>query len=488
MGDITGFKKVPRDWGTKQSPEQRVKHFKEFVIDASEQEQSKQASRCMDCGVPFCHSGCPLGNLIPAFNEAVFQSDWKLAFELLSSTNNFPEFTGRICPAPCESACVLGINNDPVSIESIEKSIAEKAFEAGWVEVKQPEQRSPYSVAIVGSGPAGLAAAEQLNQAGHTVTIFEKSAQAGGLLRYGIPDFKLDKSVVERRVELMRNAGIRFQLNTNVGFDVDPNELREQFDALLLCGGSAVPRDLQIEGRHLSGINYAMDFLSQSNKRVAGEAFPEPEITVDQQEVIVIGGGDTGSDCIGTSNRLGASSIRQIEIMHKPGLLRSPENPWPHWPFTLSTSSSHEEGCLRQWAIRTKAFVSENGKDVSGIKVVNVEWSKNEQGKYQMTELRDTERILPCTRVFLAMGFTHPTLDGMIEKLGVELDQRKNVHTQDFRTSIDKVFAAGDMNRGQSLVVWAISEGRQAAESIHRFLCGTHSNLAAQPQGAIFLD
>lgn len=471
MGDIKGFMKYERSLPSKEKPQERLKHFEEFIETNDHRHSTTQAARCMDCGVPFCHSSCPLGNVIPEFNDAVYRNEWKHAYEILTSTNNFPEFTGRICPAPCEASCVLGINNDAVAIEYIEKSVIEKAFSEDWVQPRLPQNRTDKKVAVVGSGPAGLAAADLLNQAGHSITVFEKSDRPGGLLRYGIPDFKLGKTVVERRVNLLEKEGITFKTNVNVGKDISAKELVDNYDAVLLCGGSETPRDLKIEGRNLKGIHFAMDYLPQCNKRNAGDELDESTaIQVKGKKVVVIGGGDTGSDCIGNSNRLGAESVTQIELLSKPPEERTPDNPWPLWPMTLKTSSSHEEGCEREWAINTKRFLTEDGENLSGIETVQVIWDKDENGRYSMQEVEGTARVIPCERVFLAMGFLHPMKEGMLENFSVDLDNRGNVSTEDYVTSVEKVFAAGDMRRGQSLVVWAIAEGRECAQKVNAFL------------------
>jgi glutamate synthase (NADPH/NADH) small chain len=487
MADPRGFLKYTRELPNTRDPQERIKDYKELYEDFEEEKTVKQAARCMDCGVPFCHNGCPLGNIIPEFNDAVYEEDWQLAYEILSSTNNFPEFTGRICPAPCETACVLGINQPPVAIEHIEKSIAEVAFEKGYVRPQPPTLRTGKKVAIVGSGPAGLAAAAQLNKVGHLVTVFERNDRIGGLLRYGIPDFKLEKFVVERRVALMEAEGIRFRTNANVGGNVDPQELMDQYDAVLLCGGSTVPRNLNIEGRELEGVHFAMDFLEQNNRRVAGDAIPDVEtITAKDKHVVVIGGGDTGSDCVGTSNRHGAKSVTQIELMDRPPNDRDPLT-WPNWPVVLRTSTSHEEGCERQWSLLTKAFTGENGK-VTGLKLVQIEWAKSSKtGKYGFQEVEGTEQEIPCDLALLAIGFLSPQYRGMLEKLGVEVDERGNVRDEDYRTNLEKVFVAGDMRRGQSLVVWAIAEGREAARSVDKFLMGA-SNLEARDKGFLMAE
>ncbi|NBC07337.1 MAG: glutamate synthase small subunit [Bacteroidetes bacterium] len=487
MADPKGFLKYDRSLPSTRKPEERVKDYKEIYEDFSEEQTKEQAARCMDCGVPFCHSGCPLGNIIPEFNEAVYEEDWQLAYEILSDTNNFPEFTGRICPAPCEAACVLGINQPPVAIEHIEKSIAEKAFESGYVRPQPPALRTGKKVAVVGSGPAGLAAAAQLNKAGHLVTVFERSDRIGGLLRYGIPDFKLEKFVVERRVALMEAEGIRFRTGADVGRNVDPVALAKQYEAVVLCGGSTVPRDLNIPGRELGGIHFAMDFLEQNNRRVAGEAVAEEAaISAKGKHVVVIGGGDTGADCVGTSNRHGAKSVTQIELMPKPPSERDPLS-WPNWPVVLRTSSSHEEGCEREWALLTKAFVGKDGK-VKALRLVNVEWAKDEQtGKHRFQEVEGSEREIPCELALIAIGFIHPQFQGMLEQLGVEVDERGNVRDENYRTNVENVFVAGDMRRGQSLVVWAIAEGREAARSVDAFLAGD-SVLESRDSSRFVLD
>ncbi|MEO1714199.1 MAG: glutamate synthase subunit beta, partial [Bacteroidota bacterium] len=399
------------------------------------------------------------------------REDWKRAFQLLSQTNNFPEFTGRICPAPCEASCVLGLHSDAVTIEQIEKTIVETAFGQGWVKALIPAERRSQRVAIVGSGPAGLACADDLNQMGYAVTVYEKADRLGGLLRYGIPDFKLEKEVIDRRLAVLEEAGISFKPSTEIGKDLSARQLQADFDALVLCGGSETPRDLNIPGRELDGVHLAMTFLSQNNRRVAGDRIPKKkEIDVTGQRVLVIGGGDTGSDCIGTANRLGAKSVQQIELLAQPPAKRAPNNPWPQWPMVLRTSTSHQEGCERAWAISTKAFLGNEAGKLTGVKVVQVEWAPDSEGKYVMTDILGSERIIECDRVFLAIGFMHPRAKGLLQELGVEKTDRGNVAAQNYRTSIPGVFAAGDMRRGQSLVVWAIHEGKQAALAVEQFL------------------
>ncbi len=487
MGKPSGFLEFNRELPQKRDPQERINDYKEIEKHVGPDHTVKQAARCMDCGIPFCHHGCPLGNNIPEFNDAVFQSNWKQAYEILISTNNFPEFTGRICPAPCEASCVLGINKPAVAIEFIEKSIIEKAFEDGFVKPNIPTARTGKKVAVVGSGPAGLAAASQLNTAGHLVTVFESADEIGGLLRYGIPDFKLEKKVVERRVRLMAVEGIIFMTNANVGASIPVQQLREEFDAIVLCGGSTVPRDLPIPGRHLKGVEFAMDFLTQQNRRVSAKPVTEKDILANDKHVIVIGGGDTGSDCVGTSNRHGAASVTQIEILSKPPKDRTESMPWPNWPMILRTSTSHEEGCERQWSIVTKEFVGNEKGEVTGLKIVEVEWKKPEPGKpSSFIEIPGTERTLPCDLALLAMGFLHPQHQGLLDQLGVEYDERGNVKCQKYRTSIDNIFSAGDMRKGQSLVVWAISEGREAARAADEYLIG-QTALEAKETGMLSL-
>jgi len=471
MGKITGFKEFDRDLPPVRDIRERVRDYHEIAIPVPAAHATTQAARCMDCGIPFCHHSCPLGNIIPEFNDAVFQEDWLEALTILSSTNNFPEFTGRICPAPCETSCVLGIINPPVAIEYIEKSIIEIAFEKGYLKPNPPKFRTGKTVAIIGSGPAGLAAAAQLNKAGHLVTVYEKADRLGGLLRYGIPDFKLEKWVLDRRLKLMEEEGVVFKTNSYVGRDINTVELLQKHDALLLCGGSTVPRDLPIPGRDLKGIHFAMDFLEQNNRSVAGLVIGGERIHAGGKHVVVIGGGDTGSDCLGTSSRHLAASVSQIELLIKPPETRDASNPWPLWPMTLRTSSSHEEGCDRNWAILTKEFIPGAHGEVKGLKVANIEWGTKE-GKPSFTEINGTERIMPCDLALLAIGFAHPFHNAEIGQLGVGLDTRGNVNATRYKTNIEKVFSAGDMRRGQSLVVWAISEGREAAREVDLYLMG----------------
>lgn len=485
MGKPTGFLEQDRELPKKRDAKKRISDYNEVDPVIDETITVKQASRCMDCGIPFCHNGCPLGNIIPEFNDAVYQGNWKLAYDILITTNNFPEFTGRICPAPCEASCVLGINKPPVAIEYIEKTIIEKAFQEGYATPRIPSVRTHKKVAIVGSGPAGLAAAAQLNYAGHSVTVFERADEIGGLLRYGIPDFKLDKQVLDRRINLMAEEGVIFQTNVNVGENLSAVQLKEEFDAVLLCGGSTVPRDLPIPGRNLKGVHFAMDFLTQQNRRVAGKKVNVEEIWATGKNVVVIGGGDTGSDCVGTSNRHGAKSVTQIEIMPKPPKDRNETMPWPSWPMTLRTSTSHEEGCERNWSIVTKEFIGDEQGNLKALKIAEVEMKKAEPGKAPgFVEIPGTERTIPCELALLAMGFLYPQHNGLLDQLGVDYDERGNVKASKYHTSVESIFTAGDMRRGQSLVVWAISEGREAARKVDEYLMG-QSALEVKDKGML---
>ena len=464
INDPKAFLNIGRETPLTRAPGERVKDYKEIYLPQSENKIQQQANRCMDCGVPFCHNGCPLGNLIPEFNEAVTEGKWEEAYQILTKTNDFPEFTGRICPAPCEASCVLGINENPVAIEHIEKSIIEMAFEKGWVRPEPPTLRTGRKISVIGSGPAGLATAAQLNRFGHTVTVYERNDRIGGLLRYGIPDFKLEKNIIDRRLHLMESEGIRFKTDANVGVNVDAKELLQKSDAMILCGGSTIPRDLPIPGRSADGIHFAMDFLEQNNKRIAGNNIEESLITAKGKKVVVIGGGDTGADCVGTSNRHGATSITQLELLIQPPATRDDSTPWPLWPMQLRTSSSHEEGCDRQWAMLTKEFLKHPDGSVKAIKTVKVDWEGN-----QFKEIPETEEIIECDLVLLAIGFTNPQLEGVLSALGVVTNERNLVKDNQFQTNIEKVFVAGDMRRGQSLVVWALAEGRQAADQVERY-------------------
>jgi len=476
MGKPTGFLEHGRELPKKIDPAERIKNNKEFVLN--EEFGSKintQASRCMDCGVPFCHNGCPIGNIIPEFNDAVYRDSWEEAWNILSSTNNFPEFTGRVCPAPCESACVLGINQDPITICNIEKTIVETAYREGYAKPKTPRTRTGKKVAIIGSGPAGLAAAEQLNSAGHSVTVYERDEKVGGLLRFGIPDFKLSMEVIDRKIDLMAQAGVQFEVNAHVGVDINAQQLRQEFDAVLLTGGSTVPRNLPIPGRELNGVYFAMQFLAQNNRRANNMDLKTEEIHAKGKHVVVIGGGDTGSDCVGTSNRHGAASITQVEIMPMPAEKRPANMPWPQYPMILRTSTSHEEGCERHWNILTKEFIGNDKGEVTGLRVADIVWDESRNFK----EVEGSERVLPCDMAFLAMGFLHPEPHGVLAQLDIELDDRGNVATEGFATNQEGVFAAGDMRTGQSLVVRCINEGRECARSVDEYLMG-NTNLEAK--------
>lgn len=498
MGKPTGFLEFTRELPGKKPVADRLEHYNEFIERYSDEKLNQQSSRCMNCGVPFCHNGCPLGNNIPEFNDAIYRKSWQEAYDILNSTNNFPEFTGRICPAPCESACVLGINQPAVTIEEIEKHIIEIAFDKGFVKPRIPHVRTGKKVAVVGSGPAGMAAAAQLNYAGHTVTVFERDDAPGGLLRYGIPDFKLEKWVIDRRIRLMEEEGISFRCHANVGVNVRINDLLREFHAIVLAGGSTVPRDLNIPGRDLKGVYYAMQFLKQQNKRNAGKdplgnasiesnIFSE-NLLATSKNVVVIGGGDTGSDCVGTSNRHKAISVTQFELLPKPPDGRTAYMPWPTYPMTLKSSTSHEEGANRHWAIATKEFVGDGKGNLKALKIVDLEWTASHDGRpAQFTERAGSEREIPCELALLAMGFLYPQRDGLVGELGLELDERGNVKAseKEYQTNIGKIFTAGDMRRGQSLVVWAISEGRECARKVDEFLMEGKSLLEEKDQNIV---
>lgn len=477
MGKVTGFLEYNRQEEASLPVEERVKNYKEFTVPLSPSNLQDQGARCMDCGIPFCHSGCPLGNFIPDFNDKVYKGKWEEAAQILHSTNNFPEFTGRLCPAPCEEACVLGINEDPVTIENIEKNIVETAFAKAWITPQPPSHRTGKTVAIIGSGPAGLATAQQLNRAGHLVTVFERDAKVGGLLRYGIPDFKLEKHIIDRRIAILEEEGIVFKTNTHVGVDVAINQLKEDFDVIVLCGGATVKRSIPIPGVGLQGVYQAMDFLKQSNERVDGITPITEVITAKNKKVIVIGGGDTGSDCIGTSNRQGATSVINFEILNKPTKGRPAHQPWPYWPMKLKTTSSHQEGVERFFSISTKKFVGDTQGNLKGLKTVEVEWILIDGERPQLREIPGTEKEWDCDMVLLALGFTGAEKT-LAEQFGVTMDFRTNIKAsvKDYKTNVPGVFTAGDMRRGQSLIVWAISEGRQAAHHVDAFLMGS-SNL-----------
>ncbi len=471
MGKPTGFMEIGRVNDESAPVEERIHHYREFVTPLPEEKIRMQGARCMDCGIPFCHSGCPVNNIIPDWNDLVYRGRWAEAIEVLHSTNNFPDFTGRICPAPCEAACTLNINDDAVTIKSIEHAIIDRAWEEGWVKPQIPLAKTGRKVAVVGSGPAGLACSQQLARAGHDVVLFEKNDRIGGLLRYGIPDFKMEKHHIDRRIEQMRAEGVEFRVKQHVGVDFPAKKLVDEFDAVVLTGGSETPRDLPIPGRELPGVHFALDFLIPQNKKNAGDEIRD-QISAKGKHVIVIGGGDTGSDCVGTSIRHGALSVTQLEVMPKPPEQENRPLTWPNWPLKLRTSSSQEEGCEREWSVVTNEF--SGGKKVQTLHGVQVEWVRDEKGGMKMQEIPGSEFELPADLVLLAMGYLHPVHAGMLAELGVELDQRGNVKadTTKYQTSVSKVFAAGDMRRGQSLVVWAIREGRQAARAVDEFLMG----------------
>jgi len=472
MGKITGFMELQRIQEVALPTAERVRNYREFVLALKDDEASKQGARCMDCGIPFCQSGCPINNVIPDWNDLVYKQQWRAALDVLHSTNNFPEFTGRVCPAPCEAACTLNINNDPVGIKSIEHFIIDKGWEEGWVLPMPPARKTGKRVAVIGSGPAGLACAQQLARAGHDVVLFEKADRIGGLLRYGIPDFKMEKHLIDRRMAQMSIEGVEFRPGVEVGKDVSARQLVGEFDAVVMSGGAEQPRDLPVPGRELAGIHFAMEFLPQQNRVVAGDRVAG-QITATGKHVVVIGGGDTGSDCVGTSNRHGAKSVTQFELLSRPPEQEDKPMVWPYWPIKLRTSSSHEEGCQRDWAVATKRFEGRNGK-VEKLVAVRVEWQQPD-GQLTMAEIPGSEFELQADLVLLAMGFVSPVQKGLLDELGVERDTRSNVKadTEDYRTSVAKVFAAGDMRRGQSLVVWAIREGRQCARAVDEFLMGS---------------
>ena len=474
MGKVTGFMEFDRLDRDYAPVNERTQHYKEFLIPLENKELREQSARCMDCGIPYCHNGCPVNNLIPDWNDLVYEGNWKAALETLHSTNNFPEFTGRICPAPCEASCTLNITDQPVTIKSIECAIIDRGWEENWILPKISQSKTGKKVAVIGSGPAGLACAQQLARVGHSVTLFEKNASLGGLLRYGIPDFKMEKHLIDRRLTQMRAEGVVFRSNTEVGVTVSADEILQQFDAMVLSGGSETPRDLGVPGRDLDGVHYAMDFLAQQNKRIAGEDVTDNRtILAGGKHVVVIGGGDTGSDCVGTSIRQGAASVTQLEVMPKPPEMEDKALSWPNWPLKLRTSSSHLEGADRDWSVATKAFTGDNGR-VTGLELVRNEWKQNENGQFSMAELPATKFHLKADLVLLAMGFIHPKPAGLLDELSIALDERGNVKADEtsYKTSRKNVFVAGDMRRGQSLVVWAIKEGRRAARAVDEHLMG----------------
>ena len=473
MGKLNGFTEYSRLDEKLFPVNNRIKNYKEFTITPKTSELKKQAARCMDCGIPFCHSGCPLGNLIPDFNDLVFNNKWKEALDILHLTNNFPEFTGRLCPAPCEASCVLGIIDPPVSIEMIEKYIVEKGFSEGWIRPILPTNRTGKTIAIVGSGPAGLAAAQQLNSVGHKVTVLERDNKIGGLLRYGIPDFKLEKKIIDRRIKLLKEEGVEFKCNTEVGKTKSIKDLESIYDIILLCTGSTIKRKLEIEGSNLKGVEQAMDFLKYNNKYVDGQIDSIPKkFNAKGKNIIVIGGGDTGSDCIGTSNRHGAKKIINFEIAKKPPLSRNEKNPWPYWPFTFKTSSSHEEGVHREWSILTKRFIGDKNGRLIGLETVNTEFNKNTM---RFEKINNTSKVWDCDMAILALGFSGPE-QNLPKKLNIELNSRGNIECNNrYQTKKNNIFIAGDCKRGQSLIVWAISEGREAAYHIDKYLMGASS-------------
>ena len=473
MGNPTGFLEIDKKERNYENPKDRLKHFKEFIVPLTNEEVSKQGSRCMDCGIPYCHQGCPVNNLIPDWNDLVYKHEWKKALDTLHSTNNFPEFTGRICPAPCEAACTLNLTDNPVSIKTIECSIVDYGWEKGWIKPQLPKKHTDKKVAIIGSGPAGLACAQQLARLGHGVVVYEKNERIGGLLRIGIPDFKMEKTLIDRRMAQMQSEGVQFKTNSEIGNNISTNQIIDNFDAVSVCIGSEVPRNLEVKGRNLKGIHFAMDFLSQQNDMVAGKTISKDIlISAKGKKVLVIGGGDTGSDCVGTSNRQGATSVHQLELLPQPPVNENKQLTWPNWPMKLRTSTSHQEGCERQWSILTKSFEGNENGEVTKLICVEVEWKKSEDGSMKMIEVEDSEFEIEADLVLLAMGFVHPIHEGLVNNLSLKLDQRGNVEADEisFKTSSDKVFVAGDCRRGQSLVVWAISEGRKCAERIDNFL------------------
>ena len=478
MGKVTGFLEIDRLDRGAEKPAERLQNYKEFVHPLPYAEVGRQAARCMDCGIPFCHNGCPVNNLIPDWNNLVYRDQWQAAIETLHSTNNFPEFTGRVCPAPCEASCTLNIQDSPVTIKTIECQIVDRAWDEGWIQPQPAAKKTGKTVAVVGSGPAGMSAAQQLARAGHSVTLFEKNDRIGGLLRYGIPDFKMEKHYIDRRIRQMEAEGVVFRPGVEVGAGIPVQQLLADYDALVLSGGAEAPRDLQVEGRAIDGIHFAMDFLTQQNKRVAGDAeekaVPQGTLSAKGKHVIVIGGGDTGSDCIGTSNRQGALSVTQLEIMPQPPAKENKPLVWPDWPLKMRTSSSQEEGAGRDWSVLTKRAVESDGK-ITGLECVKVEWKLGDGGRMNMVEIPGSEFTLKADLVLLAMGFLGPRKAGLVEQAGVTLDPRGNVaaNTNDYKSSAAKTFSCGDMRRGQSLVVWAIREGRQCARAVDEFLMGS---------------
>ena len=476
MAKVTGFLEFDRTESKSVNPKVRVKNFDEFILPYSREVLTQQSSRCMNCGIPYCHNACPVNNIIPDWNELVYEGDWRNALTTLHATNNFPEFTGRICPAPCEAACTLNIEDNPVTIKGIERSIIDRGYKEGWIVPQIKKDKTNKEIAVIGSGPAGLACAQQLARAGHNVSVFEKNDRIGGLLRYGIPNFKMEKHYIDKRIDQMEAEGVNFICNVSVGDDLSVDELKNKFDAIVLACGSEEPRDLEIPGRDLEGVHFAMDFLTLQNKMCEGDSIPEKvKISAKDKDVVVIGGGDTGSDCIGTSNRQGAKSVTQLEILDKPPEKEDKLLTWPNWPLKLRTSSSHEEGVTRNWSVSTKSFDGD-GKKLESLTLKKVEWVKDDNGKLVLQDSKDknSDITLKADLVLLAMGFVHPKKNNLINGLGVSLDNRGNVNANDvdYKTNLDKVFVSGDMRRGQSLVVWAIREGRQVAHSVDKYLMG----------------
>ena len=476
MGKPTGFMEISRAERHYLAPNERIQNYREFILTPTDAEISKQGARCMDCGIPYCHQGCPINNIIPEWNDGVYREDWQRSLDILHSTNNFPEFTGRICPAPCEASCTLNLTDEPVTIKSIECAIIDKGWEKGWIKPMIPARQSGKRVAVIGSGPSGLACAQQLARAGHAVVVFEKNDRIGGLLRYGIPNFKMEKHLIDRRIAQMQAEGVRFRPNSHIGSDIPAQKIMAEYDAVVLAVGSEKPRDLEVQGRNdYEGVYFAMDFLRQQNKRVAGDIIPDNiAISAKGKRVVVIGGGDTGSDCIGTSIRQGAASVVQLEILPQPPEKENKMLTWPNWPNKLRTTSSHDEGCKkRYWSVNTTSVEGKDGK-ITHLNVVEVEW-KQEAGQWKMSEKPDSAFKLEADSVFLAMGCVHPVHEGLLQELGAERDNRGNIKATDknYATSVDKVFAAGDSRRGQSLVVWAIREGRQAARAVDEYLMGS---------------
>ena len=473
MGKATGFLEIRRRDRGYATVEDRLRHFGEFVVPLGEDGTREQAARCMDCGIPFCHNGCPVNNIIPEWNDLVYHGNWREALHVLHSTNNFPEFTGRVCPAPCEASCTLNLDDEPVTIKTIECAIVDRGWQEGWIEPQIPTRKTGKRVAVIGSGPAGLAGAQQLARAGHRVVLFEKHRRMGGLLRYGIPDFKMETVGIDRRIAQMQAEGVRFRPNSHVGVNVPAKTIKRDFDAVVLACGSEHPRDLEVPGREADGVHFAMDFLTQQNRRVSGESFAEEDILATGKHVVVIGGGDTGADCVGTSNRQRAASVTQLEIMSRPPDREDKLLTWPNWPLKLRTSTSHDEGCERDWAVATKSISQHDGV-VTGLNLVRLQSEQDENGQWRMSEVEGSEFTIEADLILLAMGFVHPVHEGLLADLGVDLDDRGNVAATEsnYQTSVKNVFACGDTRRGQSLVVWAIREGRQAARAVDEYLMG----------------